>query len=545
MSGFGLERRLSNRGGFQRLKNPIPSSQPDKPMKAHTAFAPFAAFIIAASHQAAATTLTVNNTESGRVGNTTLAGNDWAFGTAAAGTAADASVPAETLWSNTSALIGDNPTNIKFAQMWCFDITQAFIDDVADGATVTLEFSTANINNGGGAPGDVAVQLLSNNLDRVTAAQATPLATLGTISGTTANTPYVLDVTNLPALTAGDRLWFGLNDGLSSNSAANNINMNKSGALLVATPVGDPPVLPALLAEEFFDYPDSTNLDFQNGGTGWTSDWVSTAGEFLVTAGEAVGQNARLPGDTTTNALDIAFRSHTPVNAGTFYVTFTGSIAATSHPDDVVTSGISLFAGATEWSFLGFRNDFFRLDGANSGNANDRDSLPGSATANTPTRFVLEVILDPASGAPETFNAYMFPDNVLPAELPAVPTLTTSYDIGTGVALDQIRIFDNNYVTGSFDNLVLGTEYSAIVGDAPPTNIAAYFDGGGNFIIDFRGKAETDYEVKKSADLTAPFVPLTVPLTITTDAAGLGQAIVPASEASEPSEFYRLEESAP
>jgi hypothetical protein len=503
------------------------------------------AIFLAAAHHAEAITLTINNGASGRVGNTTLAGNDWAFGTAAAGTAADASIPAETLWSTASPLIGDNPANIKFAQMWCFDITQPFIDDVNDGATVTLEFSTATINNGGGAPGDIVVQVLSNDFDRVVAAQATPHATLGTISGTTPNTNYSLDVTSLPPLTAGDRLWFGLNDGLSANAAANNINMNKAGALLVATPSGDPPVLPALLAEEFFDYPDSTNLDFQIGGTGWTSDWVTSAGAFLVIGGEAVGQNARLPGDTTTAALDIASRSHTPVNAGTFYVTFTSAIAATSHPDDVVVSGVSLFAGATEWSFLGFRNDFFRLDGANSGNANDRDTLPGSATANTRTRFLLEVILNPAPGAPETFNAYVFPDNTLPAGLPAVPTLTTSYDIGTGVALDRVRIFDNNYVTGSFDNLVLATDYSAIAGGTRPTNIAAYFDGGGNFIIDFRGKAETAYEVKRSADLVTPFVPLTVPLTVTTDAAGIGQAVVPASEASEPSEFYRLEESAP
>jgi hypothetical protein len=64
----------------------------------------------------------------------------------------------------------------------------------------------------------------------------------------------------------------------------------------------------------------------------------------------------------------------------------------------------------------------------------------------------------------------------------------------------------------------------------------------GEFIIDFLGLPETTYQVTKSPDLVTPFVPLTIPLSVTTNVGGVGQAIIPASEASEASEFYRIEE---
>jgi hypothetical protein len=66
-------------------------------------------------------------------------------------------------------------------------------------------------------------------------------------------------------------------------------------------------------------------------------------------------------------------------------------------------------------------------------------------------------------------------------------------------------------------------------------------DGSGNFIIDFTGEPDTTYNVTKSPDLTTPFGPLTIPLTATTDGAGVGQATVPSAEASETREFYRIE----
>jgi hypothetical protein len=67
-------------------------------------------------------------------------------------------------------------------------------------------------------------------------------------------------------------------------------------------------------------------------------------------------------------------------------------------------------------------------------------------------------------------------------------------------------------------------------------------DGSGNFIIDFTGEPSTTYNVTKSPDLTTPFGPLTTPLTATTNAGGIGQATLPAAEASEAKEFYRIED---
>ncbi len=63
----------------------------------------------------------------------------------------------------------------------------------------------------------------------------------------------------------------------------------------------------------------------------------------------------------------------------------------------------------------------------------------------------------------------------------------------------------------------------------------------GAIVIDFTGAPSTTYNVTKSPDLVVPFGPLTIPLTAGTDGAGVGQAIVPATEASEPKEFYRIE----
>jgi hypothetical protein len=67
-------------------------------------------------------------------------------------------------------------------------------------------------------------------------------------------------------------------------------------------------------------------------------------------------------------------------------------------------------------------------------------------------------------------------------------------------------------------------------------------DAAGVVTINFQGAANTEYQVTKSPDLTTPFAPLTIPLSATTNAAGLGQAVVPATEASEASEFYRIED---
>lgn len=92
--------------------------------------------------------------------------------------------------------------------------------------------------------------------------------------------------------------------------------------------------------------------------------------------------------------------------------------------------------------------------------------------------------------------------------------------------------------SGSFHLYGLTNE---VIPDNPPVVTAVSRDGLGNFIIDFTGDPNTTYNVTKSPDLTTPFGPLTTPLTATTDGAGVGQATVPASEASETREFYRIE----
>ena len=79
---------------------------------------------------------------------------------------------------------------------------------------------------------------------------------------------------------------------------------------------------------------------------------------------------------------------------------------------------------------------------------------------------------------------------------------------------------------------------------AVPVRItAAAFDASGNFVIDFLGAAATNYEATKSPDLTSgSFAPLATPLTVTTNGAGVGQAIVPAAEAANAAAFFRMEE---
>ncbi|MCW1921002.1 thrombospondin type 3 repeat-containing protein [Luteolibacter arcticus] len=63
----------------------------------------------------------------------------------------------------------------------------------------------------------------------------------------------------------------------------------------------------------------------------------------------------------------------------------------------------------------------------------------------------------------------------------------------------------------------------------------------GEVTINFQGAGNTLYQVTRSPDLTSPFVPLTIPLSATTDAGGVGQTVIPATEASESKEFYRIQ----
>ena len=81
----------------------------------------------------------------------------------------------------------------------------------------------------------------------------------------------------------------------------------------------------------------------------------------------------------------------------------------------------------------------------------------------------------------------------------------------------------------------------AVAADLPVvTNVSR--NGSGQIVIDFLGLPSVGYNVTKSSDLQSAFVPLSTPLSITTDAGGVGQAIIPTSESSETSEFYRIED---
>ncbi len=75
----------------------------------------------------------------------------------------------------------------------------------------------------------------------------------------------------------------------------------------------------------------------------------------------------------------------------------------------------------------------------------------------------------------------------------------------------------------------------------PMTILSVTRNPAGSVTISFQGDASTTYQVTKSADIKSGFVPLTIPLSVTTDASGVGQAVVPASEASEAKEFYRIQ----
>lgn len=111
---------------------------------------------------------------------------------------------------------------------------------------------------------------------------------------------------------------------------------------------------------------------------------------------------------------------------------------------------------------------------------------------------------------------------------------------GTELKIDARTPLGGPVPTGSFHLYGLTNE---IVGSGAEFRITQVTRNGlGDVVIDFLGQPNTTYNVTKSPDLTTAFGPLTTPLTATTNGLGVGQAIVPASEASESKEFYRIEE---
>ena len=68
------------------------------------------------------------------------------------------------------------------------------------------------------------------------------------------------------------------------------------------------------------------------------------------------------------------------------------------------------------------------------------------------------------------------------------------------------------------------------------------FTANGQYIIAFKAKPQTTYQVTKSSDLAGDFTPLDQPLSVTTDINGDGQAIITAIETAGPKQFFRIEE---
>jgi hypothetical protein len=96
--------------------------------------------------------------------------------------------------------------------------------------------------------------------------------------------------------------------------------------------------------------------------------------------------------------------------------------------------------------------------------------------------------------------------------------------------------------SGSFHLYALSNEIAsgAPLGQILITN--QVFTANDQYIIAFKAKPQTTYQVTKSSDLAGDFTPLDQPLSVTTDINGDGQAIITAIETAGPKKFFRIEE---
>ena len=112
---------------------------------------------------------------------------------------------------------------------------------------------------------------------------------------------------------------------------------------------------------------------------------------------------------------------------------------------------------------------------------------------------------------------------------------TFTWDGNSGMIFMQLETVEQGHL---IDNFTVSTL-------TEPVNVLSVTgvsrDALGNIVINFVGAPSTTYKVTKSADLIVPFGPLGTPLSAMTNASGVGQVTVPASEASETKEFYRIE----
>jgi len=95
--------------------------------------------------------------------------------------------------------------------------------------------------------------------------------------------------------------------------------------------------------------------------------------------------------------------------------------------------------------------------------------------------------------------------------------------------------------SGSFHMYALSNEVASGVPLGQILITSQVFTADGRLAIGFKARPQRTYQVTKSSNLQE-FVPLENPLSVTTDANGDGQVLIPAVEASEAKEFYRIEE---
>ncbi len=173
---------------------------------------------------ASAATIDIDAANSGRLH---LNGNAPDFDLVAGG-----SITVTTLFNAGNALLGDNPSNDEFLQIWSFVADAGFVADITLGQDVRLDFDSGFVNNGAPTLSTVVFLGFETNAS-LGVAEAEALAegggsSLGTFTFDEATNPAPLSFTignaSLAGITAGQRIYVGLDNVSTNNGAADNFN---------------------------------------------------------------------------------------------------------------------------------------------------------------------------------------------------------------------------------------------------------------------------------------------------------------------------------
>lgn len=244
---------------------------------------------------------------------------------------------------------------------------------------------------------------------------------------------------------------------------------------------------PALIPANFtWDTNGNTMNALSNRSDGWDAIAAGPGVEALLTSfsysgnGTAPGSSQRFTLSNLTPGANYDFRIYSR----------TWSLIGSGRPIDLVfTNGTEI---VQPFNALPFDRPGFVT---RSGNNNDAYYLSYTYTAQG-TELVIDATI-PDCSIPVSGSMHMY---------------ALSNEISTGVPLGQILITNRG------------------------------FTPSGQFAIAFKAKPQTTYQITKSSNLLGDFSPLDNPLSATTDIAGDGQVIIPAQEASDLKEFYRIEE---